>query len=56
MIMTGSIDYYFDSVSIDTIAIVRTMIIRVASRKNYGGEQNRQEKTTGINPFLSEII
>ena len=56
MIMTGSIDYYFDSVSIDTKAIVSIMIISVASRKNYGGEQNRQQEKQGKNPFLSEII
>ena len=42
--MTGSIDYYFDSVSIDTKAIVSTMIISVASGKNYCGEQNRQQE------------
>ena len=56
MIMIGSIDYYFDSVSIDTKAIVSTMIISVASGKNYGGEQNRQQEKQGKNPFLSEII
>ena len=52
MIMIGSIDYYFDSVSIDTKAIVSTMIISVASGKKLWWGTQQVTGKTGKKSFL----
>jgi len=52
MVMIGSIDYYFDSVSIDTKAIVSTMIISVASGKKLWWGTKPTTGKTGKKSFL----
>ena len=52
MVMIGSIDYYFDSVSIDTKAIVSTMIISVKTGKKLWWGTKPVTGKTGKNPFF----
>jgi len=55
MIMFGSIDYYFDSVSMDTKAIVSTMIISVRTgKKLWWGTKPATGKPGNISGFLSD--
>jgi hypothetical protein len=52
MIMIGSIDYYFDSVSTETKVIVSTMIISVESGKKLWWGTKPTTGKTGKNPFF----
>jgi len=52
MLMLGSIDYYYDSVSTETKVIVSTMIISVESGKKLWWGTKPVTGKTGKNPFF----
>ena len=56
LMMLGSIDYYYDSVSIDTKVIVSTMIISVESGKKLWWGTTPVRGKAGRNPSFSGII
>ena len=56
LMMLGSIDYYYDSVSIDTKVIVSTMIISVESGEKLWWGTTPVTGKTGRNPSFTLII